>query len=151
MLENHIGASLRRVLYLDPCHCFSSFFWGVIPGQWMVEVKVNAKLKNENLLYCLRPKLMARRVWRRKGRMRSKQHLQCPRSITALSAPTGLDGVSRMELWSAEILLNWQLMTIFWTTAAISYYIAEKSHHPILLSTCHSISLGRSMSLNIGW
>ena len=35
----------------------------------------------ENLLYCLRPKLMARRVWSRKGKMRSKQHLECPQSI----------------------------------------------------------------------
>ena len=37
-LENHIGASLCRVLYLNSCHCLRSLLWGVIPDQQKMEV-----------------------------------------------------------------------------------------------------------------
>ena len=41
-LEDHIGASLSGVLYLNSCHCLGSLLWGVIPGCVIMEVMANA-------------------------------------------------------------------------------------------------------------
>ena len=144
-LEDHIGASLSGILYLNSCHCLGSLLWGVIPGCVIMEVMANAigsepSVLSETEVDC---KEGVEQEWQ-------NQEQATPEvpSMLKARASTDLNTLLFIMMLMINIKSTHQIGFQKKRFSRCENQISNFSHQPILLSTCHSTPLGRSVSLN---